>query len=145
MLFTSQAINWWTGIVWIIVMFLSAVWTIILTAPIHCKWSIDEQVMQCYISPNLFQWANKLIYIFNSMRVQFSANVHFWVKYYFKFSWFFFHLGIYNTISLSNCWIHSMFFSGFGISSMRWSFTHQDRLWKLHLWLKTCGKKGSDE
>ncbi len=28
---------------WIIVMFLSAVWT--LTAPIHCRWSFGEQVM----------------------------------------------------------------------------------------------------
>ncbi len=34
-LFTSQEVNWWTGVVWIIVMFLSAVWTLILTAPIH--------------------------------------------------------------------------------------------------------------
>ncbi len=34
--FTSQDINWWTGVVWIIVMFLSAAWT----APIH---SIGEQ------------------------------------------------------------------------------------------------------
>ncbi len=35
--FGSQAINWWTGAVWI-VMFLLAVWTLILTAPIqiHC-------------------------------------------------------------------------------------------------------------
>ncbi len=40
---------------WIIVMFLSAVWTLILTAPIHCRGSIGEQVMQYYISPNLFQ------------------------------------------------------------------------------------------
>ncbi len=30
---------------WIIVMFLSAVWTLILTAPIHCRGSIAEQVM----------------------------------------------------------------------------------------------------
>ncbi len=36
-LFTSQDVNWWTGVVWIIVMFLSAVWTLILTAPIHCR------------------------------------------------------------------------------------------------------------
>ncbi len=28
---------WWTGVVWIIVTFSSAVWTLILTAPIHCK------------------------------------------------------------------------------------------------------------
>ncbi len=40
---------------WIIVMFLSAVWTLILTAPIHCRASIGEQVMQCYISPNLMK------------------------------------------------------------------------------------------
>ncbi len=39
---------------WIIVMFLSAVWTLILMAPIHCRGSISEQVM--YISPKLFWW-----------------------------------------------------------------------------------------
>ncbi len=44
-LFTSQDINWWTGVVWIIVMFLSAVWTLILMAPIHCRASIGEQLM----------------------------------------------------------------------------------------------------
>ncbi len=43
--FTSQDINCWTGLEWIIVMFLSAVWTLILTAPIHCRGSIAEQVM----------------------------------------------------------------------------------------------------
>ncbi len=36
-------------------MFLSAVWTLILTAPIHCRASIAETVMQCYISPNLMK------------------------------------------------------------------------------------------
>ncbi len=40
---------------WIIVMYLSAVWTLILTAPIHCRGSTGEQVMQCYISPNLMK------------------------------------------------------------------------------------------
>ncbi len=34
---------------WIIVKFGSAVWSLILTAPIHCRGSIAEQVMQCYI------------------------------------------------------------------------------------------------
>ncbi len=29
--------NCWTVVVWINVMFLSAVWTLILTAPIHCR------------------------------------------------------------------------------------------------------------
>ncbi len=47
----------WSGVdyLWIIVMFLSAVWTLILTAPIHCRGSIAEQVMQCYISTNLMK------------------------------------------------------------------------------------------
>ncbi len=35
-------VNWWTGGVWIIVMFLSA---LILTAPIHCRASVAEQEM----------------------------------------------------------------------------------------------------
>ncbi len=43
-LFMSQDINWWTGVMWIIVMYLSAVWSLILMAPIHCSGSIDEQV-----------------------------------------------------------------------------------------------------
>ncbi len=39
---------------WIIVMLLSAVLTlVILTAPIHCRGSIGEQVMECYISPSV--------------------------------------------------------------------------------------------
>ncbi len=42
---SSQDINWWTGVVWIIVMLLLAVGTLILTAPIHCRGSIDEKVM----------------------------------------------------------------------------------------------------
>ncbi len=43
----------WSGVdyLWVIVMLLSAVWALILTAPIH---SIGEQVMNAnlYISPN---------------------------------------------------------------------------------------------
>ncbi len=37
----------WSGVdyLWIIVMFLSAVWTLNLTAPIHCRASIAETVM----------------------------------------------------------------------------------------------------
>ncbi len=71
--------NWWTGVVWIIVMFLSAVWTLILTAPIHYIVSIAERVMKCFISPNLFPWRNKIIYIYMST---ISANVHFWLNSY---------------------------------------------------------------
>ncbi len=45
----------WCGLL-VDYVFLSAVWTLILTAPIHCRASIAEQVMWCYISPNL-EWA----------------------------------------------------------------------------------------
>ncbi len=50
----------WRGVdyLW---MFLSAVWTLILTAPIHCRGSIAEQAMSCLISSNLFWRRNKLI------------------------------------------------------------------------------------
>ncbi len=41
--FTSQ--DWGIVVVFITMMFLSAVWTLILTAPIHCRGSIGEQVM----------------------------------------------------------------------------------------------------
>ncbi len=43
--FTSQYVNWWTGVVWIIVMFLSSVWTLILTAPIH--WWASDAIPNC--------------------------------------------------------------------------------------------------
>ncbi len=86
--FSSQDVNWWTGVVritWIIVMFLPTVWTLILTAPIHCIGSIGEQVMKSYISPNLLRWRNKLIYILDGLKEsKFSANVHFWLNYSFK-------------------------------------------------------------
>ncbi len=39
----------------IILMFLSAVWTLILTAPIHYGGYIEEQEMLRYISPNLMK------------------------------------------------------------------------------------------
>ncbi len=63
-------------------MFLSAVWTLILTAPIHCRASIGEEAVERYISPNLFWWRNKLIYILGGLRLcTFSAKFHFWVNY----------------------------------------------------------------
>ncbi len=75
----------WSGVdyLWIIVMFLSAVWTLILTAPIHCRGSIGEQVMECYFSK--FDKETILSYILDVWRVRaFSANFHFGVNYFFK-------------------------------------------------------------
>ncbi len=69
--FTRCYLMDWSGVdyLWIIVMFLSAVWTLILTAPIHCRASIGEQIMECYISPNLFWWRNKRICNLDGLRV----------------------------------------------------------------------------
>ncbi len=44
--FLLQDLNWLTWVDYLlIVMIVSAIWTLILTAPIHCKGSIDEQIM----------------------------------------------------------------------------------------------------
>ncbi len=64
-LLASQDINWWTAVVWIVI-FLSAILTLILTAPIHCRgsvnwWiggSIGEHVIECLISPKLEEETN---------------------------------------------------------------------------------------
>ncbi len=55
-----------------------------LTAPIHCRGSIGEQVMQWHISPNLFQWRIKLIYNLSGLNVSTSANIHLRVNYSFN-------------------------------------------------------------
>ncbi len=65
-LFTSQGVNWWIGVVWIIYhLFGLSFWRHPFTAedPFH-----DGII----ISPNLFWWRNNLIYI---------VHFHFWVQY----------------------------------------------------------------
>ncbi len=54
-------------------MFLSAVLTLILTAPIHCRGSIGEQVSKSVLIKNYF-------YILDDLRVNFQC----WVNYSFK-------------------------------------------------------------
>ncbi len=80
-LFTSQDFYWRTEVL----VDYCDVWTLILTAPIHCWGSTDEQVMQCYNSPNLllksatssitWLWVHEL-----------SSNLHFCVNYSFNSS-----------------------------------------------------------
>ncbi len=62
-LLSSPDVNWWTGVVWIIVMFLSAVWTLILTAPIHCRASIAETLMQRHISTILISYKKQSVIV----------------------------------------------------------------------------------
>ncbi len=70
-LFELQDIQWCNGVVWIIVMFLSAIWTLILTAPINCR----EFIQTCLDD-------EKLIYILDGLRV--STFFPFLVSYSFK-------------------------------------------------------------
>ncbi len=82
-LLSSQDVNWWTGVVWIIVVFLSAVWTLILTAPIHCRASIAETLMQWHISTNLMKKQTHLHlgleYIFSKFYFWVTISFHSWV------------------------------------------------------------------
>ncbi len=48
-LLSSPDVNWWTGVLWCFYQ------TLILTAPIHCRASIAETLMQRHISPNLLK------------------------------------------------------------------------------------------
>ncbi len=63
---------------WIIVMFLSAVWTLILTAHIHCRGSIGDQVIHLAMQ-NFNKSApirNKHIYILDDLKIsEFSSAV----------------------------------------------------------------------
>ncbi len=54
--FAWQDVNWRAEMdyLWIIVMFLSAVWTLILTAPIHCRGFSGEQVIFKPVQAHLY-------------------------------------------------------------------------------------------
>ncbi len=57
-LLSSPDVNWWTGVVWItcgLLWCFYQLFRLILTAPIHCRASIAETLMQWYISPNLMK------------------------------------------------------------------------------------------
>ncbi len=56
---------------WIIVMFLSAVWTLILTAPIHCRGHKGViQVINYFTFFQICSHEEKLIYNFDGMKVR---------------------------------------------------------------------------
>ncbi len=70
-------------------MFLSAIWTFILTAPIYCRGSIIEQVLYCYtvfLQIILDEETNSSKLRFNKS----SANIHFWLNNLFKVEHFLF-------------------------------------------------------
>ncbi len=81
--FSFNKMDWsYLNFLWIIVMFLISCLDI-MTAPIHFRWYISEQV--CYISPNLFWWRNKIIYISDGLKLsKLWASFNFWVNYSFN-------------------------------------------------------------
>ncbi len=86
-------------------MFLSAIWTLVLTAPIYCRGSIIEQVLYCYtvfLQIILDEETNSSKLRFNKS----SANIHFWVNNLFKVEHFLFVQTYFFTIMV----IHYTFF-----------------------------------
>ncbi len=84
---TSQDVNWWTGVVWITCgllwcfyqLFGLSFWRHPFTAehPLLSQWCRDT-FLQIW-------WRNKLILILDELRMStFSANVYFWLNYYFN-------------------------------------------------------------
>ncbi len=68
-LLSSQDVNWWTGVVWIIV-FLLSFWRHPFTAE----------------HPLLSKWWNATFHK-QKLKTKFSANFHFWMNYFFKLNW----------------------------------------------------------
>ncbi len=84
-LLSSQDVNWWAGVVWITCgllwwfRFFSAVWTLILTAPIHCRGSIHS-IQQMFI----FGWTIPLVILKSSLWGWATDDSKFWGYYSFK-------------------------------------------------------------
>ncbi len=62
---------------WIIVILLSAVWTLILTAPIHCRGSTGEKVMYAEFLQICSDKETRL-----HLRWPEVENCHIWVNYF---------------------------------------------------------------
>ncbi len=98
---------------WIIVMFLSAVWALVMTALIHCRGSFGEQVMEC--TANFHFWVN-YIYIFLRSQVNWSWILrYFYWKIRWKYwprNWFYFITGrnllLYVWITLNAAYVESL-------------------------------------
>ncbi len=58
-LFPSGDVNWWTGAVCVIVMFLSA---LILTAPIHCRASKPDEETNLSTYLMAWEWAKSDVF-----------------------------------------------------------------------------------
>ncbi len=75
----------WSGVhyLWIIVMFLSAVWLSFWRHP----FTAEDRLLSKWLNATFLQiqWRNKLISILDGQRVStFSASVNFWMNFYFN-------------------------------------------------------------
>ncbi len=82
----TMLIDDWSGVdyLWIIAMFLSAVWTLILMAPVHCRGSIEEHVMIDFSKSVLMKKQTHLHLGWPEGEYTFSKFSFLGVKYYFK-------------------------------------------------------------
>ncbi len=86
-LLSSPDVNWWSGVVWIT---CGLMWCFYQLFGLSFWWhpfTAEHPLMRHWCRDTFLQtwWRNKLIYIFDGLRVStFSANIHFWVNYSFK-------------------------------------------------------------
>ncbi len=134
-LFTSQDINWWTGVVWIT---CGLLWCFISCLDSHSDGTHSLQrihwwaVMECYISLNLFPWRNKLIYILDSLRVSSFQQI-------FIFGW---TIPLKETMTSYHTIIHYMKLL-MAANLCQYAFTtahiHRNSDLSQHVWTKNCG------
>ncbi len=86
-LFASQDIIWWTGVLWITCALLWCFYQLFGLSFWRHPFTAEDPFLSKWCSATFLQiwWGNKLIYIFDGLRVsKLSANFHFWVNYSFN-------------------------------------------------------------
>ncbi len=112
-LFTSQELNWWSRVVWIIVKYLSAVWSLFWWHPFTAedpwasKWCNAKFLQMCSEEET-----NSFTFGMTWMRVNtFLANFHFWVNCFFKMHLLSYIILLMQCFSQVLCiWIHLQVF-----------------------------------
>ncbi len=85
-LFTSQDINWWTGVLWITCGLLWCFYQLFGLLFWRHPFTAEDPLVSKWCNATFLQtwWRNKLIYILDCLRLsKYSANLHFGGNYFF--------------------------------------------------------------
>ncbi len=85
-LFTSQDINWWTGVLWITCGLLWCFYQLFGLSFWRHPFTAEDPLVSKWCNATFLQtwWRNKLIYILDELRLsKYSANLHFGGNYFF--------------------------------------------------------------